>query len=57
MGEVVHSKIVYDRETGQSRGFGFVDFRRQEYSDRALRMMNGVRIDGRNVRVENAIPH
>ncbi|KAM7272184.1 hypothetical protein ACFE04_026847 [Oxalis oulophora] len=48
-GEVVESKIINDRETGRSRGFGFVTFKDQDSMTAAIDGMNGQQLDGRNI--------
>ena len=53
-GEVVESKIVSDRETGRSRGFGFVEMATQEAARQAIARMNGAEVDGRSLRVNEA---
>ncbi|XP_019166304.1 PREDICTED: glycine-rich RNA-binding protein-like [Ipomoea nil] len=53
-GEVLESKIINDRETGRSRGFGFVTFKDEHSMKDAIEAMNGQSIDGRNVTVNEA---
>jgi cold-inducible RNA-binding protein len=53
-GAVVEAKVVTDRETGRSRGFGFVTFGDEEAADKALTAMNGQTLDGRTLRVDVA---
>ncbi|XVF67725.1 hypothetical protein PTKIN_Ptkin10aG0145000 [Pterospermum kingtungense] len=53
-GEIVESKIINDRETGRSRGFGFVTFRDEKSMRDAIEGMNGQNIDGRNITVNEA---
>jgi RNA recognition motif-containing protein len=53
-GEVVEAKVVLDRDTGRSRGFGFVTFADDAAATRAAEEMNGVELDGRNIRVDEA---
>ncbi|XWS62788.1 hypothetical protein CRYUN_Cryun06bG0040800 [Craigia yunnanensis] len=53
-GEIVESKIVNDRETGRSRGFGFVTFRDEKTMRDAIEGMNGQNLDGRNITVNEA---
>ncbi|KAE8667409.1 Glycine-rich RNA-binding protein 2 [Hibiscus syriacus] len=53
-GEIVDSKIVNDRETGRSRGFGFVTFRDEKSMKDAIEGMNGQNLDGRNITVNEA---
>ena len=53
-GEVVESRVILDRETGRSRGFGFVTFSKEEETAAAEQGMNGAMLDGRTVRVNVA---
>ncbi|XP_007042188.2 PREDICTED: glycine-rich RNA-binding protein GRP1A [Theobroma cacao] len=53
-GEIVESKIINDRETGRSRGFGFVTFRDEKAMRDAIEGMNGQNLDGRNITVNEA---
>ncbi|KAL3382984.1 hypothetical protein AABB24_002459, partial [Solanum stoloniferum] len=53
-GEVVESKIINDRETGRSRGFGFVTFKDEQAMRDAIEGMNGQDLDGRNITVNEA---
>ncbi len=53
-GPVVEAKVILDRETGRSRGFGFVTFEEGEHADAAVQEMNGADLDGRNIRVNEA---
>ncbi|TLM35467.1 RNA-binding protein [Acinetobacter baumannii] len=53
-GEIVDSKIINDRETGRSRGFGFVTFKEEEGLRAAIEGMNGQSLDGRNITVNEA---
>ncbi|XVE93206.1 hypothetical protein REPUB_Repub01dG0170500 [Reevesia pubescens] len=53
-GEIVESKIINDRETGRSRGFGFVTFRDEKAMRDAIEGMNGQILDGRNITVNEA---
>ena|SRR5689334_3567026 len=48
--------IVTDRDTGQSRGFGFVEVETTEAANRAVAKLNGVQLDGRALRVEISKP-
>ncbi|MCP4523346.1 MAG: RNA-binding protein [Candidatus Gracilibacteria bacterium] len=52
--EVVHAKIIMDRETGKSRGFGFVEFNSVEDAVKAKDAMDGVELDGRSIKVDFA---
>ncbi|EOY07849.1 RNA-binding family protein isoform 2 [Theobroma cacao] len=53
-GKVVEAKVVYDRESGRSRGFGFVTYNSAEEVDSAIKSLNGVDLDGRPIRVSVA---
>ncbi|KAH6811893.1 cold [Perilla frutescens var. frutescens] len=53
-GEVIESKIINDRETGRSRGFGFVTFKDEQAMRDAIEGMNGQDLDGRNITVNEA---
>lgn len=53
-GPVVEAQVIMDRETGRSRGFGFVTFENPSDADQALRAMDGADLDGRKIRVNEA---
>ncbi|CAK8569253.1 unnamed protein product [Lathyrus sativus] len=53
-GEIVESKVILDRETGRSRGFGFVTFASEQSMKDAIEGMNGQDLDGRNITVNEA---
>ncbi|XP_065856640.1 29 kDa ribonucleoprotein A, chloroplastic [Euphorbia lathyris] len=53
-GKVVDAKVVYDRETGRSRGFGFVTYNSAEEVESAIESLNGAELDGRAIRVSVA---
>ncbi|KAK1323676.1 hypothetical protein QJS10_CPA02g01148 [Acorus calamus] len=53
-GEILESKIISDRETGRSRGFGFVTFANEQAMRDAIEGMNGQTLDGRNITVNEA---
>jgi RNA recognition motif-containing protein len=53
-GEVTEAKVITDRETGRSRGFGFVTFADDTAGDEAVASMNGTELDGRPLRVNEA---
>lgn len=53
-GELTEVKVITDRDTGRSRGFGFVTFANPEDANRAIAEMDGSSLDGRNVAVNEA---
>ncbi|MEZ4225871.1 MAG: RNA-binding protein [Polyangiaceae bacterium] len=53
-GEVQEVKLILDRETGRSRGFGFVSMVNAADAERAMTEMNGADLDGRPLRVNEA---
>lgn len=53
-GEVVEARIIYDRESGRSRGFGFVTFNTSEDASAAIQALDGQELDGRTIRVNVA---
>ncbi len=53
-GEVSDCKVITDRDTGRSRGFGFVTFNEGEDADKAIAEMNGTELNGRPLRVNEA---
>lgn len=53
-GSIVEAKVVTDRDTGRSRGFGFVQFADDASAGKARDAMNGAELDGRNIRVDEA---
>jgi RNA recognition motif-containing protein len=55
-GEIVSSKIIMDRETGRSRGFGFVEFANREAGEAAIEGLNGVDLGGKELSVSEARP-
>ena len=55
-GEIIDAIIITDRNTGRSKGFGFVEFADEESAQKALDAMNGKDIEGRNLVVNVARP-
>lgn len=55
-GSVTDVAIITDRETGRSKGFGFVEFGSNEEADRAIAMFNGAQLGNRKLRVDRAQP-
>lgn len=55
-GEVIRVKIVKDRETHRSKGFGFVEMQDSEAGNKAIEELNGKEVGGRELRVNEARP-
>ncbi len=55
-GTVTDARIVMDRDTGRSRGFGFVEMEDDAAAESAIESMNGADLDGRPLRVNEAQP-
>jgi RNA recognition motif-containing protein len=55
-GTVESANVVQDRETGRSRGFGFVEMASEEEASNAISEFNGQEYDGRNMVVNEARP-
>ncbi|MCU0334263.1 MAG: RNA-binding protein [Chitinophagaceae bacterium] len=55
-GEVSSARIVMDRETNRSRGFGFVEMPNGAEANKAISELNGAMFDGRPMRVNEARP-
>ena len=53
-GSVTEARVVKDRETGRSRGFGFVSMSSTEEMNAAIQALNGYDLDGRPIRVNQA---
>ena len=53
-GEITEAKVITDRNTGRSRGFGFVTFAQAAEAEAAIREMNGSTLDGRSINVDEA---
>ena len=56
VGTVESSNIITDRDTGRSRGFGFVEMSSQEEGQNAISELDGKELDGRNLKVNEAKP-
>jgi RNA recognition motif-containing protein len=55
-GTVESASVVEDRETGRSRGFGFVEMATKEEAEAAIAQFNGKEVNGRNLNVNEARP-
>lgn len=55
-GNVVSTRVITDRETGRSKGFGFVEMASKEEADRAIEMFNNYNLVGRDIAVNEARP-
>ncbi|HEY8359501.1 MAG TPA: RNA-binding protein [Ramlibacter sp.] len=55
-GSVSSAKVMIDRETGRSKGFGFVEMASAEVAQAAVSALNGVSVDGRSIVVNLARP-
>ena len=55
-GSVQSAKVIMDRDTGRSKGFGFVEMSSDQEAAGAIQMFNGVDYGGRNVTVSEARP-
>jgi RNA recognition motif-containing protein len=53
-GEVTEAKVITDRDSGRSRGFGFVTFSDDEAADKAVAALNQTELDGRTIKVDVA---
>lgn len=55
-GKVVSAVVIRDRETGRSRGFGFVEMETEDMAESAQGALDGFEFDGRPIRVSQAQP-
>jgi RNA recognition motif-containing protein len=55
-GEVISASIISDRQTGQSKGFGFVEMSNQSEAEAAIQALNETALQGRNLKVNEARP-
>ena len=56
IGAVESATVVEDRETGRSRGFGFVEMANQEDGEKAIAELNGTEFAGREIKANEAKP-
>ena len=55
-GEVISTKIIMDKFSGRSKGFGFVELEEKESASKAMETLNGKEVNGRNIIVNEARP-
>ncbi|MFA6232883.1 MAG: RNA-binding protein [Bacteroidota bacterium] len=55
-GEVKSAMVVIDRETGRSKGFGFVEMPNDEEAETAIKALDNAELGGRNIKVNQARP-
>ena len=55
-GQVESARIITDRDTGRSKGFGFVEMSTEQEASEAIRKFNGAELDGRSLTVNEARP-
>lgn len=53
-GDVTSAKVIKDRETGRSRGFGFVEMESSEEGNKAMTALNNKEVEGRNISISIA---
>src|SRR3979490_3378173 len=54
-GNVTSSKVIVDRETGRSRGLGFLEMKPDEQGAASMQAMNGALLDGRSIAVRESV--
>ena len=55
-GEITEAKVITDRDTGRSRGFGFVIFAQDEDGKTAIAKTDGTTLDGKTIKVNEGAP-
>jgi len=55
-GEVVSAKVIFDKGTGNSKGYGFVEMKNEEEARTAITSINDTEVDGKQIVVKEAIP-
>ena len=53
-GNVTNVKIIVDKQTGKSKGYGFVEMEDDEGAEKAIHAINDTQVNGRNIKVNNA---
>lgn len=56
VGPVASARVITDRDSGRSKGFGFVEFENDEDNQKAVDALNGKELDGRSINVSLARP-
>lgn len=56
IGPVASARVITDRESGRSKGFGFVEFENDDDNQKAVDQLNGKELDGREINVSLARP-
>ena len=56
VGTVASARVITDRETGRSKGFGFVEFENDDDNQKAVDQLDGKELDGRTINVSLARP-
>ena len=55
-GKVESAKVIIDKDSGRSRGYGFVEMGTQEEAEKAIAALNGTQMEGRNITVNISKP-
>ena len=55
-GQIESARVVMDRDSGRSKGFGFVEMPNREEAMNAIKALNGSELEGRNINVNEARP-
>ena len=55
-GEVTSAKVIMDRDSGRSKGFGFVEMANDDEGQKAIEALDGTDLDGRTIKVNEARP-
>src|SRR5689334_11482000 len=56
VGEVTSATVIKDRDSGRSKGFGFVEMSNDDEAKEAIKQLNGKEVDGRTINVNEAKP-
>jgi len=56
IGPVVSAKVITDRDSGRSKGFGFVEFENEDDAKKSIEQLNNTELDGRSITVNEARP-